>query len=337
MRRRLISVGAIAIVLAPQTGLAQSRPRSELCSAPFPTKYELSLLGKAVWRCDLERMDDWLTLSIMRWLREGCMQPQCPDRPTRGANVNIPENDGLGTTPLMIAAERGDPVLLGYLMEFGANPNAKRADGMTALLFAVKENHTNFARFLVDLGAEVNVPDNQWTPLMWAMFRKNDELVEFFLAKGANPNARVQYGFTALHFAASVLNNDKFIRLLLKNGAFVDSRADDGQTALMRAVFSKRNSAARFLIEQGADVNARDNEGYTPLMYAVMSYPSGNAEAGNAEAVKLLLANGADVHARANDGRTALTFAIVWLNVYPGEKADRQRVIDLLKQAGAKE
>lgn len=339
MRRRLISVGAIAIVLAPQTGLAQSRPRSELCSAPFPFEYELSLLGEAVWRCDLERMDDWFTLSIMRWLREGCMQPQCPDRPTRGANVNVPENDGFGTTPLMIAAERGDPAILAYLMELDANPNAKRVDGMTALLFAMRENHTDVAKYLIRSGAEVNVSDNHWTPLVWATFWKDDELVEFLLAKGANPNARDQTGSTALHLAAYISSDVKFARLLVKNGATVDARSDDGRTPLMQAALWKRNSTARFLIQQGADVNAHDNEGFTPLMFAAMAYPGGNVAypGGDAEAVKLLLANGADVHARANGGKTALTFAIAWSNVYPGEKADRQRVIDLLKQAGAKE
>ena len=77
------------------------------------------------------------------------------------------------------------------------------------------------------------------------------------------------------------------------------------------------------LLAEGADVNATVErgltKGMTPLMVAAME---------NAEIVKILLENGADVNARADGVGTALYFA---------RAGNRQEIVRLLKEAGAKE
>jgi ankyrin repeat protein len=53
---------------------------------------------------------------------------------TRGADVNARKNDGL--TALMMASQNGHYDVVGVLLAKGANVNARRNDGVTALMMA---------------------------------------------------------------------------------------------------------------------------------------------------------------------------------------------------------
>ena len=89
-------------------------------------------------------------------------------------------------------------------------------------------------------------------------------------------------GWTAL-MMASVFSNTEVVRLLLANGAEVDSKDEDGRTALMYASREGRKGHKRvveLLLANGADMDSEDTDGYTALMYA--------SRYGNKEIIKLL-------------------------------------------------
>ena len=147
------------------------------------------------------------------------------------------------------------------------------------------------------------------------------------LNAGASPNFCVYNDRTALmHVCEEMLNPDTAL-LLLKHGAEVDARDDDGQTALTRFltteevssyVWDKKNEAklqdpndsraaqcvriVKVLLENGADVNARDSKGITPLMVCAESHNQ------TFFAWKLLEAGG-DPDICNSHGHTALTIA----------------------------
>jgi ankyrin repeat protein len=75
------------------------------------------------------------------------------------------------------------------------------------------------------------------------------------------------------------------IKELLKNGADINAKNNDGETALMQAVIFWHKDVCALLLEKGADMEAKDKVGWTPLTRAI-SY-------GNADAIKLLLDSGA--------------------------------------------
>jgi len=87
------------------------------------------------------------------------------------------------------------------------------------------------------------------------------------------------------------------VKELLSEGANVNAKNKDGQTALMEAVSCDNAEISKLLLEKGADINAKNNKGFTALIWAAD---------GHMDAVKLLLEKNADINAKADSGRTAL-------------------------------
>ena len=93
------------------------------------------------------------------------------------------------------------------------------------------------------------------------------------------------------------------IKALIGAGADVnDGRGEDGESALMYAIYNGYYDIALCLIEAGADVNVRDEDGLTALIY-VLDYDE-------PEYVHALIDAGADVNVCDEDGVTALMYAI---------------------------
>jgi len=91
--------------------------------------------------------------------------------------------------------------------------------------------------------------------------------VEWDIAKGADVNAHVVLGQTAL-YVASMHGHLSTVRCLLEHGAKVNVKDDDGETPLeMTAAFGQPD-VVQLLISHGADINARDEWGHTPLYLA---------------------------------------------------------------------
>ncbi len=117
------------------------------------------------------------------------------------------------------------------------------------------------------------------------------------IKRGADVNAKEEDGWTALMHTAYE-GHTETVTALIENGADVNAKDNIGRTALRVAASEGHTETVTVLIENGADVNAKDKYGYTPLML------------GNTEIVTALIENGADVNAKDNKGRTALGFAV---------------------------
>jgi ankyrin repeat protein len=122
-------------------------------------------------------------------------------------------------------------------------------------------------------------------------------MVRTLLEAGADPNQTQWTGETPLIQCAWTGSVDA-VRLLLSRGAAVNTaEAQQGQTALMRAVAGKHADVVRALIEAGADVHLRSKGGFTALLFA--------AQEGDLESTRLLLAAGARVNEATTRGPDA--------------------------------
>lgn len=140
---------------------------------------------------------------------------------------------------------------------------------------------------------------NDWTALMWAAYRRNDEVVRLLADAGADVNAQSEGGRTALHlvFRTNDPAPETTIQVLLAGGADPNIATSWGDTPLLSSVRSRRHLASIvLLIEAGADVNATDEDGDSVLWNALQDDEHGPIPA-------LLRAHGANlIHVRP-DGR----------------------------------
>ena len=118
---------------------------------------------------------------------------------------------GEGTTPLMRAAKSSDVASMRLLLDSGADPKLRQANGATVLMIAA------------GLGRRVQSDDGE-------VDADTDGLqaVKLALEAGAEVDAANSAGDTALHVATS----EEIIRAIVAHGARLDIKNKQGQTAL---------------------------------------------------------------------------------------------------------
>jgi ankyrin repeat protein len=251
----------------------------------------------------------------------------------------------LQQTALAEAARDGNTARIVELLDAGAQVNSP-GSGHTALEGAIEARSAAVVKLLLERGANPNAPLAKWeritvTPLDVATDKDDAEIVTLLLAHGAGANeVEPTSGFTIL-MAAAMAGHTAAVQALLDGGADPNAHDPRGETALHLAAYGRHTAIVRALIAHGVSVNAKTRDGWTVLIAA--------AEGGEPSVVKLLLAHGADVNARLHQkGRvyTALSEARSHdkrARQYPthsrlfANAADYAAVIQLLKQAGAKE
>lgn len=165
--------------------------------------------------------------------------------------------------PLNVVAKFGDVSDLEKILKRDPTAiNTQDNEGMTPLAGAVVQEQVDVVRFLLDKGADPNIPNkNGLTPLEHACGRDKTNalaLAKLLLAKGASVNATNVAGFTItpLDWAISS-DNTELVKVLLDHGAII------GATFLSTAADRGDVDIAEIFIAHGTDVNAKDSGGNT--------------------------------------------------------------------------
>ena len=120
------------------------------------------------------------------------------------------------------------------------------------LLAAAQEGATEEVLWLLERGANIEAKgENGWTALMYATQSGRTETVEWLIEREANIEAKDDDGYTALMIAAKLGNVEK-VALLLKHGANIEAKDDDRRTALMIATQLGKKEVIALLIKYGA-------------------------------------------------------------------------------------
>jgi ankyrin repeat protein len=185
------------------------------------------------------------------------------------AGANIQVRTALGNTPLILAARRaGNSRTVKLLLEGGADATERNNAGVSPILSGAASGDLKTVQLLLDAGAKADDFPNAKglraiafaglrTPLMWAAYCNQVQMIHLLLERGADPNQSTYFG-----------------------------------NPLSQACWNDSFEAAKLLIARGADVNARDAlANFTPLHWAA------GTESPHPHLVKLLLARGADPNA----------------------------------------
>ncbi len=247
----------------------------------------------------------------------------------------VDARDGDGSTPLHYAALSGDPDLVRFLIDKGANVESMDAKSNTSLHIAVMNDRREAAAVLLERGAAVEARDDyQRTALiLCARERGQASLGRLLIEAGADVNAKDKFGSDALELAAWRGKAD-LVDLLLEKGARVPESgerwgrgvlmaASQGLTGLFRRLTDGRQDSSLLavspsllhdaaaggsaeivglLLDKGWDPARSDRFGWTPLHYAVRD--------GRTDAARILIGKKAPLDARTVMGQTPYNVAV---------------------------
>lgn len=130
---------------------------------------------------------------------------------------------------------------------------------------AVCDNDVERVKSCLAKGADIETKSGRWkaTPLQFAVKYEHENVVRILLEKNASVDSRDCDWVTPLHLA---VRNETIVKILLEHHADINVKDNSGMTHLHAAAVAGNETIAKILLEQGALVNAKKNDGKTPLL-----------------------------------------------------------------------
>jgi ankyrin repeat protein len=234
------------------------------------------------------------------------------------------KDDVCERTALHFAAQSGHEEVTAYLLDNGAQADSRDDHSSTPLIIASKKGHLGVVRVLVQhMGTQgLEARDRyEMTALAWAAEQGYEEMVAFLLHKGALADLLLITSYTPF-MTACARGHLGVVKILLEHVGEqgLQGRDRDSRAALHHAAINGHEDVTAFLLSKGADASARDAYGKTPLMLACRARGAG--------VVRRILRHtgGQGLDESDDDGWTAMHCAI---------EAAQEEILSLLLLAGA--
>ncbi|XP_035780860.1 E3 ubiquitin-protein ligase MIB2-like [Anopheles albimanus] len=224
-----------------------------------------------------------------------------------------------GKTCLQVAAHQGHVEIVKYLLLLGANVNVVDKEGDSTLHYAAFGNQPEVMRVLLQHNASIDVLNSSHcSALHISAHKKPPHCVKVLLEFGANVNVQDAYGDTALHDAIGKENTEVVELLCACPTLDLTIRNNRGFNALHHASLKGNVHAARHIIRLARQlVNVRKDDGFSALHLAALN--------GHSKVVEVLVREGqADVNIRNNRSQTPFLLA-----VSQGHTAAIEKLVDL--------
>ena len=245
----------------------------EIQNSPFsiglnPTQHQLKLLQPKKDEYDEEEVSPLHVASyynkteFIKTLIDDCQQ-------------DINSQDSNGTTPLMIAAKKGNIETIEELLKYNASKSATNKHGQTAILIALKYNQPEAANIIIQALPEptlnLSATDNSGYNVLHYLGYCNDEnilnviekyiYVDDMIESSINPSCSVP-----LHIAA-LNGSTQTVKWLLNHGASPAVENCMGQSPLLLAIKNNHAEVVDLLLEVSSP-EIPDNYGQLALHYA---------------------------------------------------------------------
>ncbi|KAL8645361.1 MAG: hypothetical protein Q9210_006746, partial [Variospora velana] len=186
----------------------------------------------------------------------------------RGANPNLMSHNRI--TALCVASQGGWLENMKLLLRLGANIEHRGHGGWTALLLATKAGQNDAVKLLLDFGADINAAlDDGYGVMHLASMNNDTTVLGSLLARGngAGLEHRAAGGWTPLLLAIDRQYNE-VVQLLLDFGADINSTLDNGEGAIHLAIQKYDATVFDLLLTRGIKCFSPNNYGTTPLHLA---------------------------------------------------------------------
>ncbi|XGW01387.1 hypothetical protein V3C99_013940 [Haemonchus contortus] len=183
-----------------------------------------------------------------------------------GKNVEVFDNEN--RTPLHYAAEQGHYEIVQLLLACGARSTTSDKWDASPAHYAAQFSVSCLDIILAKNNyVEIKDRENR-SCLMWAVCAGNVEVIEYLVRKTSpDRQARDNHGFTALHLAAMV-GNENICKVLVRQGWNLSERDKLDNTPLHLAAGRGHTDVVRFLVTAGANMNEKDAMDRTPVYWA---------------------------------------------------------------------
>lgn len=210
------------------------------------------------------------------------------------------------------AIKQADAPAVKLFLQSGINPNARNKQGETAMTVAAANADVPTVKNLAEK-ADINERDALGnTPLFNALKKPRDEIFEYLLEKGADPNsdgtAKNAKNQSVLYVAV-LREKTETVKKLLEKGADPNRTDEAGAFPVSEIIlaYAPDMEAFRMIMAKMTDINKQEVGGSTLLIYACKNtkLPADTRR----EMIKSLLDKGADKNIKDKAGKTALAWA----------------------------
>ena len=229
--------------------------------------------------------------------------------------LDIKSTDAEGNTAFNYAAKTGNITLLKALLEKGVKFN-NNAMIMASIGSRSGSNTLEVYQYLESLKINPAVVNENGQNTLHAIVRKpkQEEIIKYFIAKGADINQVDEDGNTPFMNAASGNQDVELITMLASNVNNINQVNKKGVSALAMAMRGNSPEVVSLLIAKGADLKVVDAEGDNLAAYLIHSYSPMKPEAFTSK-MKVLTDKGFNVAAPQSNGNTLYHVALTKNNL----------------------
>ncbi|MGB5919486.1 ankyrin repeat domain-containing protein [Arcobacter sp.] len=167
-------------------------------------------------------------------------------------------------------------------------------EGNTSLHKAVKNKQIKQVKFLVEAGADVNIPnENEETPIFYSLYKKDKDIFVYLVEHGADIYKEKEYDRSLLNVAIRSKQLDIVNYLLNK-----DTKNVLAINEINDVIYDKKLDLLKIFLTKNIDINTADKSGKFPLEIAIKTE--------NLSIVKYILDNGANIYIKDKKGRNFL-------------------------------
>ncbi|MBW2961966.1 ankyrin repeat domain-containing protein [Mesonia aestuariivivens] len=230
--------------------------------------------------------------------------------------VDVNKRTHDGRSYLVWAAYKGNFSVIKYLVDHGADVNAKGTHGFGAITFAAYAGveDQRIYDYLTDNGLSIQQKTKGGATAILLIMQKlkNLEMINYFKKKGLDLNSKDDDGNGAFHYAAKG-GNIKVMHALIESGIDYKTKNKLGGNAILVASQGMRGASPKletfkYLEKTGINPNIVNKNGETPLILL-------SRRNKDVSLIKYFLEKGVDANQTNTDGNNALINAAAGNNL----------------------